>query len=105
MDILGKEMSNQIIAEDVGEMMLANGSTEKQMRALEGVFETLENEFLALHLQISSLRSLAHTGKDSIATFERLADTVLWSSQGLFDGIKRQRDSIAGLLGKRRIEL
>jgi hypothetical protein len=81
--------------------MLANGCSHNQMEAIDNLLSSLEDEFMRLHLQVHGLRSVAHCGPQSLETFEKLADSTLRYSSALLQALRYQRDSVAGLLGKR----
>lgn len=95
-------MNNIIETESVAATLLANGCTERQMGALKNVLDVAEKEVSALHMQIVTMRAMAHCREDQ--SFCKFADAVLHSSYGLLNALRKQHDEVAGLLGQRRKE-
>jgi len=80
------------------ELVLGSGCTERQMEALHALYDGVEKDHAILHLSVMGLRSLAHCGRTE--RLERYADAIAEQSSELLKHIRRERDSIAGLLGK-----
>ncbi len=95
-------MNNEQIELDIAERLLVTGCSQNQIAAMEEMLSTLEHEFISIHLEIHAMRSIAHCGPESQETFERYADSVLRSSNDLLIALRRQRDSVAGLIGRRK---
>lgn len=70
------------------------------MEAMFAFLDSVEMSVASVNLNVVGLRALAHCGKLS----ERDADAVLWMFKELLAAVRKQRDSIAGLIGKRKQE-
>jgi hypothetical protein len=81
----------------IGEMLLTHGCTQRQMQAVDHLLGSVERYVASVNLSVIGIRQLAHCGKLS----EKDADAVLWLFKELLSGIRGQRDSIAGLVGRR----
>ena len=95
-------MSEALLPDTAGELLLMSGCTEQQIAAMEHLFRSLENHLSTHHLSVVGLRALAHC--EARNTLEKHADAIAWFSGELLRSVREQHGSIAGLLGKRTKE-
>jgi len=70
------------------------------MRAVDSLLADVEKRAASVNMNVLGLRALAYCGHLS----GKDADAVHWLFKQLLTEIRQQRDSLAGLIGKKRVE-